>query len=50
MTNHRRSPSSGVAGPLIASLSALLLLAGVGWFVLRETGSGKVTSQESPIV
>lgn len=49
MTNHKRSPGSGVAGPLIASLSALVLLVGVGWFVVRQTGSSKVTSQESPI-
>ncbi|MGW7684250.1 CAP domain-containing protein [Kribbella sp. NPDC054772] len=49
MTNHRRPSVSGVAGPLIASLSALVLLAGVGWFVLRQTGTSKVTSQETPV-
>ncbi|MFF0345004.1 CAP domain-containing protein [Kribbella sp. NPDC004875] len=49
MTNHRRPSVSGVAGPLIASLSALVLLAGVGWFVLRQTGDSKVTSQETPV-
>lgn len=49
MTNHKRSLSSGVAGPLIASLSALVLLAGIGWFVLRDTGGRQVTSQESPV-
>lgn len=48
MTNHKRSLGSGVAGPLIASLSALVLLVGVGWFVVRQTGS-KPTSQETPI-
>ena len=49
MTNHKRSLGSGVAGPLIASLSALVLLAGIGWFVLRDTGGRQVTSQESPV-
>jgi uncharacterized protein YkwD len=49
MTNHKRSPGSGVAGPLIASLSALVLLAGVGWFVLRDTGSGTPTGQDDPV-
>ena len=49
MTNHRRSPGYGVAGPLLASFSALVLLAGLGWFVLRNTGSGKVTGQETPV-
>lgn len=49
MTNHRRSPGNGVAGPLIASLSALVLLVGIGWFVLRQTDSSKVTSQSDPI-
>ena len=49
MTNHRRSPGNGVAGPLIASLSALVLLVGIGWFVLRQTDSSKVTSQADPI-
>ncbi|WP_371407258.1 CAP domain-containing protein [Kribbella sp. NBC_00662] len=49
MTNHKRSLGSGVAGPLIASLSALVLLIGVGWFVVRQTGSSKPTSQENPI-
>jgi uncharacterized protein YkwD len=49
MTNHKRSPGSGVAGPLIASLSALVLLAGIGWFVLRDTGGRQVTSQENPV-
>ncbi|NUR98837.1 MAG: CAP domain-containing protein [Kribbellaceae bacterium] len=49
MTNHRRSPSKGVAGPLLASLSALVLLAGVGWFVVRETGTPRATSQDTPI-
>jgi uncharacterized protein YkwD len=49
MTNHRRSPRNGVAGPLLASLSALVLLMGIGWFVVRDTGSSKVTSQDSPV-
>ncbi len=49
MTNHKRSLGNGVAGPLIASLSALVLLAGIGWFVLRDTGGRKVTSQETPV-
>jgi uncharacterized protein YkwD len=49
MTNHKRSPANGVAGPLIASLSALVLLAGIGWFVLRQTGDQKATGQESPL-
>ncbi|TCC39863.1 CAP domain-containing protein [Kribbella sindirgiensis] len=49
MTNHRRSPGNGVAGPLIASLSALVLLAGIGWFVLRQSDSSKVTSQSEPV-
>ena len=30
MTNHKLSLGSGVAGPLIASLSALVLLVGTG--------------------
>lgn len=49
MTNHRRSPRNGVAGPLIASLSALVLLAGIGWFVLHQLGTPQTTSQESPV-
>ncbi|MEV5963294.1 CAP domain-containing protein [Kribbella sp. NPDC051952] len=49
MTNHKRSPGNGVAGPLIASLSALVLLIGIGWFVVRDTDSRKITGQESPI-
>lgn len=49
MTNHKRSPGNGVAGPLLASLSALVLLVGIGWFVVRDTDSRKVTSQESPL-
>lgn len=49
MTNHRRPmPKNGVAGPLLASLSALVLIAGVGWFVMR-TSDSRVTSQEEPI-
>jgi len=48
MTNHKRSLGHGVAGPPIASLSALVLLAGIGWFVLRDTGERQVTSQDSP--
>jgi uncharacterized protein YkwD len=48
MTNHKRTPGNGVAGPLIASLSALVLLVGIGWFVLHDTGSRKV-SQETPV-
>jgi uncharacterized protein YkwD len=49
MTNHKRSLGYGVAGPLIASLSALVLLAGISWFVLRDTGDRKVTGQSSPV-
>ena len=49
MTNHRRSLSGGVAGPFIASLSALVLLAGIVWFVLHDTGARKFTSQETPV-
>ena len=49
MTNHKRSLSSGVAGPLIASLSALVLLVGISWFVLRDTGDRKPTSQANPV-
>jgi uncharacterized protein YkwD len=49
MTNHKRSPGNGVAGPLIASLAALVLLGGVGWFVVRETDNPKATGQETPI-
>ncbi|TCC45928.1 CAP domain-containing protein [Kribbella capetownensis] len=49
MTNHKRSLGSGVVGPVLASLSALVLLMGIGWFVLRDTGSGRPTSQEQPI-
>ncbi|MEU4196080.1 CAP domain-containing protein [Kribbella sp. NPDC026611] len=49
MTNHKRSLGSGVAGPLLASLSALVLLVGIGWFVVHQTGGKKVTSQETPI-
>lgn len=49
MTNHKRTPGNGVAGPLIASLSALVLLVGIGWFVLRQTGDQKVTGQETPL-
>ena len=48
MTNHRRPTRNGVVGPLLASLSALALMAGVGWFVMRTTDS-RVTSQETPV-
>ncbi|MEU4288195.1 CAP domain-containing protein [Kribbella sp. NPDC026596] len=49
MTNHKRSLGSGVAGPLIASLSALVLLVGISWFVLRDTGDRKPTGQANPV-
>jgi uncharacterized protein YkwD len=38
-----------VAGPLLASLSALVLLVGIGWFVVHQTGPKKVTGQETPV-
>ncbi|MFK4088616.1 CAP domain-containing protein [Kribbella sp. NPDC020789] len=49
MTNPERSPRSGVAGPLLAALAALVLLTGIGWFVLRDVGGQKVTGQEEPL-
>ncbi|MGW1340145.1 CAP domain-containing protein [Kribbella sp. NPDC002412] len=49
MTNHRRPQRRhGVIGPLLASLSALVLIAGIGWFVLDRTAN-VLTSQDRPL-
>ncbi|TDD45012.1 CAP domain-containing protein [Kribbella antibiotica] len=49
MTNPRRSPRSRVAGPLLAAFAGLIVLSGIGWFVLRDLGDQKVTGQEQPL-
>lgn len=46
MTNHRRPRRPGVAGPILASLATLVLIAGLGWFVLDETASMLVSRDE----
>ncbi|MFI7067901.1 CAP domain-containing protein [Kribbella sp. NPDC050124] len=49
MTNHRRPQQRhGVIGPVLASLSALVLIAGIGWFVLDRTAN-VLTSQDRPL-
>ena len=38
MTSHKRPQQRfGVIGPILASLTALALIAGIGWFVLDRT-------------
>ena len=46
MTNHRRSRRHGLIGPILASLTTLMLIAGAGWFVLHETASMLVSRDE----
>jgi uncharacterized protein YkwD len=49
MTSHKRPQQRfGVIGPLLASLSALVLIAGIGWFVLDRTAN-VLTSQDEPL-
>ena len=43
----RRKERRGVAGPILAALTVLGLLAGVGWYVTRDTTSP--TSQNEPL-
>ena len=49
MTSHKRPQQRyGVIGPVLASLTALVLIAGIGWFVLDRTAS-VLTSQDRPL-
>jgi uncharacterized protein YkwD len=49
MTSHKRPQQRyGVIGPILASLTALVLIAGIGWFVLDRTAS-VLTSQDRPL-
>jgi len=49
MTSHKRPRQRfGVIGPILASLSALVLIAGIGWFVLDRTAH-VLTSQDEPL-
>jgi uncharacterized protein YkwD len=49
MTSHKRPQQRfGVIGPILASLSALVLIAGIGWFVLDRTAN-VLTSQDKPL-
>jgi uncharacterized protein YkwD len=49
MTSHKRPQQRfGVIGPILASLSALVLIAGIGWFVLDRTAQ-VLTSQDEPL-
>ncbi|TDD17945.1 CAP domain-containing protein [Kribbella turkmenica] len=49
MTSHKRPQQRfGVIGPVLAALTALVLIAGVGWFVLDRT-SDVLTSQDRPL-
>lgn len=49
MTSHKRPQQRfGVIGPVLASLSALVLIAGIGWFVLDRTAN-VLTSQDEPL-
>ncbi|WP_344210022.1 CAP domain-containing protein [Kribbella sancticallisti] len=47
-SRRRRRERRGVAGPILAALTVLALLAGVGWYVTRDTTSP--TSQDTPLV
>jgi uncharacterized protein YkwD len=49
MTSHKRPQQRfGVIGPVLASLAALVLIAGIGWFVLDRTAQ-VLTSQDRPL-
>ncbi len=49
MTSHKRPQQRfGVIGPVLASLTALVLIAGIGWFVLDRTAN-VLTSQDQPL-
>jgi uncharacterized protein YkwD len=49
MTSHKRPQQRfGVIGPILASISALVLIAGIGWFVLDRTAN-VLTSQDEPL-
>ncbi|MFG1814634.1 CAP domain-containing protein [Kribbella sp. NPDC049174] len=49
MTSHKRPQQRfGVIGPVLASLAALVLIAGIGWFVLDRTAN-VLTSQDRPL-
>ena len=49
MTSHKRPQQRfGVIGPVLASLSALVLIAGIGWFVL-DRSANVLTSQDRPL-
>jgi uncharacterized protein YkwD len=49
MTNHVRPSRFGVAGPILAAVAALVVLTGVGWFVLRDHGGQQLSGQEQPL-
>jgi uncharacterized protein YkwD len=50
MTNHRRPRRrNDLAVPILASVTALLLLTGISWFGLRDLGALVVTSQDTPV-
>ncbi|MEI8412638.1 MULTISPECIES: CAP domain-containing protein [unclassified Kribbella] len=49
MTSHKRPQQRyGVIGPILASLTALVLIAGIGWFVMDRTAN-VLTSQDEPL-
>jgi uncharacterized protein YkwD len=48
VTNHKRPRHRGVIGPVLASLTTLVLIAGIGWFVLNETAS-RLVSRDEPL-